>query len=169
MFVCLPTFILQLEEGNSSFFRRNRKDVGRCHHNEKEKKLNIHHIAVMCQRDCHFFREWNQFGLATELRLWRYFVNILIRCQQLEIIRSHTKILMSGFSWLETCAAWPDCRQNLIGAAALTCPKWGLLSTWSPSWITALLWRRGFCNSMKLWAMLCGATQDRQATVRSSN
>ena len=87
------------------------------HHNEKErKKLNIHLLAVICQRDCHFFREWNQFGLATELWLWRYFVNILIRCQRLEIIRSHTKILTSGFSWLKTCTAWPDCRQNLIGA-----------------------------------------------------
>ena len=27
------------------------------------------------------------------------------------------------------------------------------------SWVTALWWRRGLCNSMKLWAMLCKATQ----------
>ena len=38
----------------------------------------------------------------------------------------------------------------------------------SPSWITAL-WRRGFWNSMKLWAMPCRATQDGQVIVESSH
>ena len=33
---------------------------------------------------------------------------------------------------------------------------------------TALLWQRGFCNSVKLWAMPCRATQDRQVIVKSS-
>ena len=32
-----------------------------------------------------------------------------------------------------------------------------------PSWITALSWRRGLCNSMKLWAMPRRATQDAQS------
>ena len=34
---------------------------------------------------------------------------------------------------------------------------------------TALLWPRGFCNSVKLWAMPCRATQDRQVIVKSSD
>ena len=36
-------------------------------------------------------------------------------------------------------------------------------------WITALSWQRGFCNSMKLWAMPCRATQDGQVRVKSSD
>ena len=36
-----------------------------------------------------------------------------------------------------------------------------------PSWITALSWRRGMCNSMKLKAMQCRATQDRRVIVKS--
>ena len=39
----------------------------------------------------------------------------------------------------------------------------------SPSWIIALLWRRGLCNSVKLWAMLCRATQEGQVIVESSD
>ena len=39
----------------------------------------------------------------------------------------------------------------------------------SPSWITALSWWRGLCNSMKLWAMLCRATQDGWVIVKSSD
>ena len=39
----------------------------------------------------------------------------------------------------------------------------------SPSWITALLWRRGLWNPGKLWAMLCRATQDGQVMVESSH
>ena len=35
-----------------------------------------------------------------------------------------------------------------------------------PSWITALSWWRGLHNSVKLWAMLCKATQDGQVMVR---
>ena len=38
-----------------------------------------------------------------------------------------------------------------------------------PSWITALSWRRGMCNSMKLKAMPCRATQDRRVIVKSSD
>ena len=38
-----------------------------------------------------------------------------------------------------------------------------------PSWVTALSWRRGLCNSMKLWAMLCRATQGRHVIVESSD
>ena len=40
-----------------------------------------------------------------------------------------------------------------------------LVSPFYFSWITALLWWRGLCNSMKLWAMLCRATQDGQVIV----
>ena len=36
----------------------------------------------------------------------------------------------------------------------------------SPSRITALLWWRGLHNSVKLWAMLCRATQDGRVIVR---
>ena len=36
----------------------------------------------------------------------------------------------------------------------------------SPSQITALSWQRGLQNSVKLWAMLCRATQDGQVVVR---
>ena len=35
-----------------------------------------------------------------------------------------------------------------------------------PSWTTALSWWRGLHNSVKLWAMLCKATQDGQVMVR---
>ena len=34
---------------------------------------------------------------------------------------------------------------------------------------TALLWRRGLHNSMKLWAMLCRATWDKRVIVKSSD
>ena len=39
----------------------------------------------------------------------------------------------------------------------------------SPSWITALSWKRGLSNSMKLWTMPCRATQDGQVIAESSN
>ena len=39
----------------------------------------------------------------------------------------------------------------------------------TPSWITALLWQRGFCNSMKLWARPLRATQDGLVTVEGSD
>ena len=39
----------------------------------------------------------------------------------------------------------------------------------SPSWITAWSWWRGLHNSMKLWAMLCRATQDRRVVMKSSD
>ena len=38
-----------------------------------------------------------------------------------------------------------------------------------PSWMTALSGQRGLHNSMKLWAMPCRATQDRQVIVKSSD
>ena len=38
-----------------------------------------------------------------------------------------------------------------------------------PSWITALSRQRGLCNSMKLWTILCRATQDGWVTVKSSD
>ena len=38
-----------------------------------------------------------------------------------------------------------------------------------PSWITALSWRSGLHNSMKLWAMLCRVTQERWVIVESSD
>ena len=37
----------------------------------------------------------------------------------------------------------------------------------APSWST-VLWQRGLCNSVKLWAMPCRATQDGQVIVESS-
>ena len=40
---------------------------------------------------------------------------------------------------------------------------------WILSWITAFLWGRGFCNSMKLWAMPGRATQHRQIIVKNSD
>ena len=47
--------------------------------------------------------------------------------------------------------------------------NFGVLGSCSPSQITALLWRRGLCNSMKPWAMLCKATQDGWVRVESSD
>ena len=35
------------------------------------------------------------------------------------------------------------------------------------SWITTLSWRKDLHNSVKLWAMLCRATQDRQVIVKN--
>ena len=43
------------------------------------------------------------------------------------------------------------------------------LVTKPPPWITALLWWRGLHNSMKSWAVLCKATQDRWVIVKSSD
>ena len=43
------------------------------------------------------------------------------------------------------------------------------LATNAPSWITALSWRKGLQNSMKLWGMLWKATQDGQVIVVSSD
>ena len=45
----------------------------------------------------------------------------------------------------------------------------GNLLSGSSSWITAPLWWRDLYNSVKLWTMLCGATQDRWAIVKSSD
>ena len=39
----------------------------------------------------------------------------------------------------------------------------------SPSQVTALLWWRGLHNSMKLWVLLCRATQDGWVLVKSSD
>ena len=64
---------------------------------------------------------------------------------------------------------WKECSctvvQTFFGIALL----WDWNENWSPSWITAFLWRRSLCNSMKLWAMLCRATQDRWIIVKSSD
>ena len=46
--------------------------------------------------------------------------------------------------------------------------SWGAYQR-TPSRITALLWQRGLCNSMKLWAMLCRATQEGWVMVESSD
>ena len=37
----------------------------------------------------------------------------------------------------------------------------------SSSWITSLLWRRDLLNTVKLWTMLCRATQDRWVMLKS--
>ena len=37
------------------------------------------------------------------------------------------------------------------------------------SWIIALSWQRGLCNSIKLWTMPCWATQEGQVIVKSSD
>ena len=37
------------------------------------------------------------------------------------------------------------------------------------SWITTSLWQRGWHNSVKLWAILCRATQDPRVIVKSSD
>ena len=39
----------------------------------------------------------------------------------------------------------------------------------SSSWITALSWLRGLCNSVNLCSMQCRATQDRQVIWKSSD
>ena len=40
---------------------------------------------------------------------------------------------------------------------------------YTPSGITALLWQWGMYNSMKLWDMLCRATQDGRVIAGSSD
>ena len=44
-----------------------------------------------------------------------------------------------------------------------------LLPRISPSWVTALSWRWGLCNSVKLWAMQCRAIRDKWVIVKSSD
>ena len=41
-----------------------------------------------------------------------------------------------------------------------------IYNPYAPLWITALLWWRGLCNSMKLWAMLCRVAEDRRVVVK---
>ena len=68
--------------------------------------------------------------------------------------------------------AWSTCAQvDLMGFI------WALLwplgtCRWTRDvalWITALSWRRGLCNSMKLWALLCRVTQNKWVIVGSSD
>ena len=60
--------------------------------------------------------------------------------------------------------------QNTEKVTYLFCAFISLSAKWdSPSWITALPWRRGLHNAMKLWAMPCRATQDRWVIVESSD
>ena len=60
--------------------------------------------------------------------------------------------------------------QNTEKVTYLFCAFISLSAKWdSPSWITALPWRRGLHNAMKLWAMPCRATQDRRVIVESSD
>ena len=56
-------------------------------------------------------------------------------------------------------------------ALVFTFSRLGVVKTFSmyPSQITALWWWRGLCNSMKLWAMPCRATQDRWVIAESSD
>ena len=42
----------------------------------------------------------------------------------------------------------------------LLLPNMRKLMILTPSWIIALSWQRGLCNSIKLWAMPCRASQD---------
>ena len=52
-----------------------------------------------------------------------------------------------------------------------SCPldRWCHLILWPPSRITALSWLKDFCNSMKLWAMPCRATQEGWVIAESSD
>ena len=60
--------------------------------------------------------------------------------------------------------------QNTEKVTYLFCAFISLSAKWdSSSWITALPWRRGLHNAMKLWAMPCRATQDRWVMVESSD
>lgn len=45
----------------------------------------------------------------------------------------------------------------------------GILYLYTPSQITALSWQRGLHNSMKIWTMLCRASQNEQVTVENSD
>ena len=42
----------------------------------------------------------------------------------------------------------------------------GILYLYTPSQITALSWQRGLHNSMKIWTMLCRASQNEQVNYK---
>ena len=87
----------------------------------------------------------------------------------------------SCFCWLYT--AFPSSAiKNVINLISVMTIWWGpcvksslvLLKKGqqheeSPSWITVSSWWRGLCNSMKLWATLCRATQDGKVIAESSD
>ena len=61
--------------------------------------------------------------------------------------------------------------ENSMDRGAWWAPGHGVRLYWvtNTSWITALLWRRGLHNSVKLRAMLCRVIQDGWVTVKSSD
>ena len=65
---------------------------------------------------------------------------------------------------LHSCLYW----QNALFAFAVV-QSLSHIQVFATPWTAALSWRRGLCSSMKLWAMPCRATQDRQVMVESSD
>ena len=78
-------------------------------------------------------------------------------------IKPMSPILAGRF--LTNCIAWEALTYIWLYINISAC-----IYVYTPaSWITALLWQRGLCNSMKLRAMLSRATQSGWVIVRSSD
>ena len=78
--------------------------------------------------------------------------------------------------WMEEPGGLQSMGSQRVGHDWVTSPSPSMysVSSWSlqhlsPSWITALSWRRGLHNSMKLRAMPCRATQDGRVIAESSD
>ena len=83
----------------------------------------------------------------------------------------HTRLLCPPLSWRVCSNLYPLVRWCYLtissSAASFSFCLQSFPASRYPSWITALSRQRGLHNSMKLWAMLWRATQDRQITVKS--
>ena len=76
---------------------------------------------------------------------------------------AHSSILAWRIPWIEEPSGRQSMGQQRVGHNEAT------FHSSTPSWITALLWQRGFCNSMKLWARPHRVTQDGPVTVEGSD
>ena len=85
-------------------------------------------------------------------------------------LMSHAPNDPSGFSLVSVWHTSPT-STHIFGARYTWKNVGGSFTIITPSLsqITVSLWQRGLCNSMKLWARLCRATQDRWVMVESSD
>ena len=121
--------------------------------------------SVSCSVMCDFVTPWtvaHQAPLSTEFSRQEYWSGLpcpFSRGSLWPRDQTWVSYIAGGFFTI-----WPK-------ALVFTFSRLGVVKTFSmyPSQITALLWWRGLCNSMKLWAMPCRATQDRWVIAESSD
>ena len=58
---------------------------------------------------------------------------------------------------------------RVLSITLLACEMNAIVLLFEHSWITSLLWQKSLCNSMKLWAMPCRATQNGHVIEETSD